>query len=73
MPRKPYVITMRCTLTGAEWRMLRYLRDAADARVVAERSLRYATLFHRDHSRLVAVREATADEIAQHKAAIAAL
>jgi hypothetical protein len=71
--RKPYAITMRCTLTGADWHMVRHLRDAADARMVAERALKYDTRFHRNHSRLVEVREATADEIAQHKAAIAAL
>jgi hypothetical protein len=73
MQRKAHKIVMRCTLTGADWHLIRYLRSPADAREVAERTLRHDKRFHRDHSRLVEVREATDAEIAEHKAAIAAL
>lgn len=71
--RKAYKIVVRCTLTGADWHMVRWLKEAGDAHQVAARSLRYDTRYHHDYSRIVEVREATQAEIAEHKARIAAL
>jgi hypothetical protein len=73
MKRTPYKIVMRCTLTGADWHLVRFLRDAGDAHLVAERTLKHDAKFHKDHARLVEVRAATDAEVADLKAAIAAL
>lgn len=66
--RKAYKIVMRCTLTGADWHMVRWLKDSGEARAVAEHSLKHDPKYHKDYSRLVEVREATTDEVAEHRA-----
>lgn len=71
--RKAYKIVVRCMLTGADWHLVRWLKEAGDAHQVAARSLKHDATYHHDYSRIVEVREADQVEIAEHKARIAAL
>lgn len=71
--RTAYKIVIRCTLTGADWHLVRWLTDPADAHQVAKRSLKHDPHFHANHSRLVDVRPATEAEVTAHRARIAAI
>lgn len=68
--RTPFIITVRCTLNGADTTSLLYLRDPVPVEGL-EAMKRRVPKHERNSLRIVECREATAPEIFAHKARIA--